>query len=50
MLKDPKMQDIMSSMMNGGPDAVKKYMADPDALMLLMKLSKALSRATNGNL
>jgi hypothetical protein len=29
MLKDPKMQDIMKSVMTGGPDAFKKYLSDP---------------------
>ena len=38
MLKDPKMQEIMKSMMSGGPEAMKKYMSDPDAVALLGKV------------
>ena len=48
MLQDPKMQDIMRTMMTGGPDAVKKYLADPDAVSLLDRLSKAMQRVTEG--
>ena len=39
MLKDPKMQEIMKAMMSGGPEAMKKYMSDPDAVALLGKVS-----------
>jgi hypothetical protein len=39
MLKDPKMQDMMSAVMGGGPDMMKKYLSDPDAMLLLQKLS-----------
>jgi hypothetical protein len=48
MLKDPKMQDIMKTMMTGGPDAIKKYMSDPDAVVLLNKLSSAIQRVSGG--
>lgn len=44
MLKDPKMQDMMSAVMGGGPEGMKKYLADPDAMLLIGKLSKALGR------
>ena len=39
MLGDPKMQEIMKTMMSGGPDAMKKYMSDPDAVALLGKVN-----------
>ena len=42
MLKDPKMQDIMKSVMTGGPEAMKKYLRDPDAIVLLNKLSASM--------
>jgi len=44
MLRDPKMQDIMQAVMSGGPDAIKKYMSDPDALLLLQKLSGVMGK------
>lgn len=47
MLKDPKMQDMMSAVMGGGPEGMKKYLSDPAALMLLQKLTTAISRVTN---
>ena len=47
MLKDPKMQEIISAVMEGGPDGMKKYLSDPDAMILIQKLSKAINRATN---
>ena len=31
----------------GGPDAIKKYLTDPDAMLLIQKLGAAISRATN---
>lgn len=46
MLKDTKMQDILKSVMTNGPDGMKKYLSDPDALLLLQKLSKSLAKAT----
>eukprot|EP00596_Hydrurales_sp_CCMP1899_P010698 CAMPEP_0119036966 /NCGR_PEP_ID=MMETSP1177-20130426/5026_1 /TAXON_ID=2985 /ORGANISM="Ochromonas sp, Strain CCMP1899" /LENGTH=145 /DNA_ID=CAMNT_0006997557 /DNA_START=199 /DNA_END=636 /DNA_ORIENTATION=- len=46
MLKDPKMQDIMKDVMTGGPDGIKKYLSDPDAMMLIQKLTIAISRVT----
>lgn len=48
MLKDAKMQDIMKTMMEGGPEAMKKYMSDPDSMLLLDKLSRAIQRVTGG--
>ena len=48
MLKDPKMQDIMKAVMTGGPDAIKKYLSDPDAILLLQRLTKAMEKATGG--
>ena len=48
MLRDKKMQDIMAAVMEGGPDGMKKYLSDPDAMLLIEKLGKAISRATNG--
>lgn len=44
MASDPKLQEIMKAVMDGGPDAMRKYMADPDALMLIQKLSTAMQR------
>lgn len=52
LLRDPKMQAIMKDMMVGGPEGVKKYMSDPDSIMLLQKLSFAMQRIIpqgNGN-
>lgn len=46
MLRDPKMQDIMQAVMTGGPDAIKRYLADPDSLMLLERLNAAIARAS----
>lgn len=46
MLKDPKMQEIMFAVMQGGPDAIKKYMADPDTITILEKLSGIMSKIT----
>ena len=47
MLKDKKMQEIMSAVMEGGPEGMKKYLSDPDAMLLISKLSKAINRATS---
>ena len=47
MLKDKKMQEIMSAVMEGGPEGMKKYLSDPDAMTLISKLSKAINRATS---
>lgn len=44
MLKDPKMQDIMRAVMTGGPEAMKKYLSDPDAVLLLQRLSSVMSK------
>merc|ERR1712146_55559 len=41
-LKDPKMQEIMQAVMTGGPEAIKKYLADPDAMKMMQALSIAL--------
>ena len=46
MLRDPKLQDIMTAVMSGGPEAMKKYLADPQALQVIQKLSVAIARAT----
>lgn len=43
-LKDPKMQDIMKAVMQGGPEAMKKYLADPDAMLMLGKLSGVMEK------
>jgi hypothetical protein len=37
----------MKAVMTGGPDGVKKYLSDPDAMLLLQKLTIAISRVTN---
>lgn len=47
LLRDPKMQDVMKSVMTAGPDGIKKYLSDPDAMLLIQRLSKAMERATN---
>ena len=44
MLRDPKTQDIMKAVMEGGPEAMKKYLSDPDAMLLLQKLGQAIER------
>jgi hypothetical protein len=44
MLKDPKMQDIMRAVMTGGPEAMKRYLSDPDAIALLQKLSGVMGK------
>ena len=44
------MQDIMKSVMTGGPDAMKKYMYDPDAIKLLGRLSATIGKVTGGKL
>ena len=44
MLRDPKMQDIMKAVMTGGPQGLQKYTADPDSILLLNSLSKAMER------
>ena len=43
-LRDPKMQAIMSDVMKGGPDAMKKYMSDPAAIRMLQALAVAMQR------
>jgi len=45
LLRDPKMQSIMRDMMISGPEGVKKYLSDPDAIVLLQKLSTVMQRA-----
>lgn len=44
MLRDPTMQAIMKDVMQGGPDAIKKYLADADAMLMLQKLSGVLGK------
>ena len=44
MLRDPKTQDIMKAVMEGGPEAMKRYLSDPDAMLLLQKLGNAIER------
>ena len=46
MLRDQKLQDIMADVMGGGPEAMKKYLSDPQALQVIQKLSGAIARAT----
>jgi hypothetical protein len=43
-LKDPKMQDIMKAVMQGGPGAMQKYLADPEAMSMLQALSETMTR------
>ena len=45
-LRDPKMQEIMKAVMGGGPQAMKKYLTDPDALKMLQALSVAIQSAS----
>lgn len=47
MLRDPKMQEIMKSVMTGGPQSLQKYTADPNSILLLNSLSKAMERVLN---
>ena len=42
-LQDPKMQEIMKAVMSGGPDALKPYMGDPDAMKMLQALSEVIN-------
>lgn len=44
LLKDPKMQSVLKSVMEKGPDGIKPYLADPDAILILQQLSKVMSR------
>jgi hypothetical protein len=44
LYRESKLQDIMKAVMTGGPDAMKPYMSDPDAMLLLQKLSQAMQR------
>eukprot|EP00607_Mallomonas_marina_P004591 CAMPEP_0182425532 /NCGR_PEP_ID=MMETSP1167-20130531/11981_1 /TAXON_ID=2988 /ORGANISM="Mallomonas Sp, Strain CCMP3275" /LENGTH=144 /DNA_ID=CAMNT_0024606335 /DNA_START=169 /DNA_END=603 /DNA_ORIENTATION=- len=44
MLKDPKMQSILKDVMTSGPDGLKKHMSDPDAVLLLDRLSSAMQK------
>ena len=50
LLKDPKMQDIMKAVMTSGPDAMKKYMYDPDAVKLLELLRRNIEKLTNSKM
>jgi hypothetical protein len=36
------MGEIMKAMMSGGPDAMKQFMDDPEAVELLQKLNKVM--------
>uniref|UniRef100_A0A7S0XEQ7 STI1/HOP DP domain-containing protein n=1 Tax=Chromulina nebulosa TaxID=96789 RepID=A0A7S0XEQ7_9STRA len=45
MLRNPKMQEVMKAVMTQGPDGIKRYLSDPDAMILLQRLSKAMERA-----
>jgi len=44
-LRDPLMLEILKATMQEGPDAVKRYMSNPQAIILLDKLGKAMARA-----
>jgi hypothetical protein len=37
----------MSAVMKGGPEAMKKYLSDPDAVMLLQNLSSVMGKVMN---
>jgi hypothetical protein len=37
----------MKAVMTGGPDGIKKYLSDPDAMLMLQKLTVAISRVTS---
>lgn len=41
------MQDIIAAQMSLGPEGVKKYLSDPDAMMLIKKLGIAIDRVRN---
>eukprot|EP01031_Cornospumella_fuschlensis_P032850 gene32850-39722_t len=45
LLRDPRMIEMMQAMMQGGQDSLKKYLGNPDALMLLDQLNAAISKA-----
>jgi hypothetical protein len=38
------MQTMMKAVMTGGPDALKPYLGDPDAMILLQNLGTILSK------
>ena len=44
-LQDPKMQEIMKAVMSGGPDALKPFMGDPEALKMLQALSDVINQS-----
>eukprot|EP01031_Cornospumella_fuschlensis_P032774 gene32774-39623_t len=45
LLRDPRMIEMMQAMTQGGQDSLKKYLGNPDALMLLDQLNAAISKA-----
>jgi hypothetical protein len=47
-LSDPKMQGVMKAVMEGGPSAMKKYMSDPEAVLMLQRLTQAMQRVQTG--
>ena len=44
-LQDPKMQEIMKAVMSGGPDALKPFMGDPEAMKMLQALSEVINKS-----
>ena len=38
MLRNPKMQEVMASVMKGGPDAYKEFADDPEVAEMLRKV------------
>jgi hypothetical protein len=46
MMRDPKMQEILKSVMTKGPEGIKRYLADPEALKLLQRLSITLEKVS----
>jgi len=39
MLRNPKMQEVMKKVMEGGPEAAAEYMGDPEVREMLTKIS-----------
>ena len=46
MLSNPKLQEIMKSVMEGGPDAAGDLMQDPETKELMQKMNAALTEAS----
>lgn len=50
ILQDKKMQEMMTAIMTKGPDAIKKYMADPGNIIYHFILSHSTAGRHNLNI